>query len=106
MEFPIGIKMTMMLGGAVMALAGVMSTPGMAQPKRAPGSYAVIETNMGTIVCELFEKTAPITVKNFVELAEGTKEWTHPKTGEKKKSHYYDGLIFHRVIPNFMIQGG
>jgi peptidyl-prolyl cis-trans isomerase A (cyclophilin A) len=106
MDFPMGIKLTMMLGGAVMVLAGVMSTPGMAQSKRAPGTYAVIETNMGTIVCELFEKTAPITVKNFIELAEGTKEWTHPKTGEKKKSRYYDGLIFHRVIPGFMIQGG
>ena len=106
MEFPMGIKLTMMLGGAVLALAGVMSTPGMAQSKRAPGTYAVIETSMGTIVCELFEKTAPITVKNFIELAEGAKEWTHPKTGEKKKSRYYDGLIFHRVIADFMIQGG
>jgi peptidyl-prolyl cis-trans isomerase A (cyclophilin A) len=54
----------------------------------------------------LFEKEAPITVKNFVDLAEGKKEWKDPKTGAMKKSRYYDGLIFHRVIPNFMIQGG
>ena len=99
-------KMTMMLGGMVLTLAGIMSTPGLAQTKRAPGTYAKIETNHGVIVMELFEKTAPITVANFVELAEGKKEWTHPKTGEKKKSRYFDGLIFHRVIPNFMIQGG
>lgn len=106
MEFPIGMKVTMMLGGAALLLGSMMATPGNAQTKRAPGTYAVIETSMGTIVCELFEKTAPITVKNFVDLAEGNKEWTHPRTGEKKKSHYYDGLIFHRVIPDFMIQGG
>ncbi|MSO19917.1 MAG: peptidylprolyl isomerase [Acidobacteria bacterium] len=90
----------------VLTLAGILSTPGLAQTKRAPGTYAKIETNHGVIVMELFEKTAPITVANFTELAEAKKEWTHPKTGEKKKSRYFDGLIFHRVIPNFMIQGG
>lgn len=68
--------------------------------------YAIIETNMGTIKCELFADQAPKTVENFVGLAEGTKEWTDPRTGQKVKKRFYDGIIFHRVIPNFMIQGG
>lgn len=68
--------------------------------------YAIFETSMGIIVCELFEKESPKTVKNFVELAKGKKEWVDPKTGQKVKSQFYNGLIFHRVIPNFMIQGG
>jgi peptidyl-prolyl cis-trans isomerase A (cyclophilin A) len=74
--------------------------------KLQPGTYAVFETTMGKIVCRLFEKEAPQTVANFIGLAEGTKEWTDPKTGEKTKKPFYDGLIFHRVIPDFMIQGG
>jgi len=73
---------------------------------RAPGTYAVLETSQGTIVCRLFEKEAPKTVANFVGLAEGTKEFTDPRTGQKMKRPFYDGLIFHRVIPDFMIQGG
>ncbi|MHB1021880.1 MAG: peptidylprolyl isomerase [Acidobacteriaceae bacterium] len=73
---------------------------------RTPGTYAVFTTSEGNIVCRLFEKDAPITVANFVELAEGTREWTHPSTGEKSKNKLYDGTIFHRVIPQFMIQGG
>jgi len=63
-------------------------------------------TNEGTIVCELFDAEAPVTVKNFVELAEGTKEYKDPRSGAKKTAPYYDGTVFHRVIPNFMIQGG
>ena len=61
---------------------------------------------MGKIVIELYEKQAPETVKNFVGLAKGEKEWTDPKTGQKVKKPLYNGLIFHRVIPDFMIQGG
>ncbi|MBI3666116.1 MAG: peptidylprolyl isomerase [Acidobacteria bacterium] len=61
---------------------------------------------MGSIVCKLYEKEAPLTVKNFVDLSRGTKEWTDPKTGQKVKRPLYNGTIFHRVIPNFMIQGG
>jgi peptidyl-prolyl cis-trans isomerase A (cyclophilin A) len=72
----------------------------------AQAKTAVIETSKGTITCELFDKDAPNTVANFVGLATGTKEYTDPKTGQKKKSNFYDGLIFHRVIPGFMIQGG
>jgi peptidyl-prolyl cis-trans isomerase A (cyclophilin A) len=73
---------------------------------RPAGTYATLETSEGTIVCRLFEKEAPKTVANFVELAEGTREWTHPSTRKKSKDRLYDGTIFHRVIPDFMIQGG
>ena len=67
---------------------------------------AHIETDKGEIILELFDDDAPNTVANFVELATGAKEWTDPKTGEKSKRPLYDGLRFHRVINDFMIQGG
>ena len=67
---------------------------------------AHIETAAGEIVLELFEDDAPGTVANFVGLAQGTKEWSDPKSGQKVKRPYYDGLTFHRVIDDFMIQGG
>jgi peptidyl-prolyl cis-trans isomerase A (cyclophilin A) len=73
---------------------------------RDPGLYATFETSQGDFVCKLFEKEAPKTVANFVGLAEGSKEFTDPKTGQKAKRAFYDGLTFHRVIPSFMIQGG
>ncbi len=73
---------------------------------RAPGTYAIFETSLGTFTCRLFDKEAPSTVANFVGLAEGTKEFTDPRTGAKAKRAFYDGLIFHRAIPKFMIQGG
>ena len=73
---------------------------------RQPGMYATFETSEGNIVCRRFYKEAPKTVANFVELAEGTREWTHPSTRKKSKERLYDGTIFHRVIPDFMIQGG
>jgi peptidyl-prolyl cis-trans isomerase A (cyclophilin A) len=73
---------------------------------RQPGTYAVITTSEGTVVCRLFEKEAPKTVANFTELAEGKREWTHPVSREKSSKKLYDGTIFHRVIPDFMIQGG
>jgi len=73
---------------------------------RTPGTYAVIDTTEGKVVCRLFEKEAPKTVANFIELAEGSREWTHPVTRKKSKDRLYDGTIFHRVIPKFMIQGG
>ena len=68
-----------------------------------PGTYATFKTTQGTIVCELFEKDAPVTVKNFIELAEGSREWN---SRSKKGPKLFDGTIFHRVIPSFMIQGG
>jgi peptidyl-prolyl cis-trans isomerase A (cyclophilin A) len=73
---------------------------------RQPGLYATFETSEGSIVCRLFEKDAPKTVANFVELAEGKREWTHPSTRKKSNDRLYDGTVFHRVIPDFMIQGG
>jgi cyclophilin family peptidyl-prolyl cis-trans isomerase len=70
------------------------------------GTYAVFNTTEGKITVRLFEADAPITVKNFVELAEGSREWVHPITRAKSSDKLYDGTIFHRVIPDFMIQGG
>ena len=69
-------------------------------------TQATLHTNHGDIVIELFPNHAPKTVANFVELATGQREWTHPKTGKKSKDNLYDGTIFHRVISGFMIQGG
>ncbi|MFS4091386.1 peptidylprolyl isomerase [Streptomyces sp. AF1A] len=68
--------------------------------------YATLKTNHGDIEVRLFPNHAPVTVKNFVELAQGEREWTHPGTGEKSRNRLYDGTIFHRVISGFMIQGG
>ena len=73
---------------------------------RTPGTYATFKTSEGTIVARLFEKEAPKTVANFIELAEGKREWTHPTTRAKSSNKLYDGTVFHRVIPDFMIQGG
>jgi peptidyl-prolyl cis-trans isomerase A (cyclophilin A) len=68
--------------------------------------HAHFVTTEGSFTVRLFDQEVPNTVANFVGLAEGTKEWTDPKTGQKVKRAYYDGLIFHRVIEGFMIQGG
>ena len=73
---------------------------------KAAGTYAIFETTMGSVVCRLFDKEAPKTVENFIGLAEGTKEFTNEIGGKKEKRSFYDGLKFHRVIPEFMIQGG
>ena len=67
---------------------------------------ATLHTSMGDINVILFPDQAPKTVKNFVGLAEGSTEWTDPKTRQKTTARLYDGTIFHRVIPGFMIQGG
>ena len=69
-------------------------------------TYAHFETNLGNFTIELFDTKVPNTVANFTGLVEGTKEWTHPGTKEKSKKPYYDGIVFHRVIQGFMIQGG
>jgi peptidyl-prolyl cis-trans isomerase A (cyclophilin A) len=68
--------------------------------------YATFQTSAGKIGVRLLPKEAPKTVKNFVELAEGKKDWTDPKTGKLLKKPLFDGTLFHRVIPGFMIQGG
>jgi peptidyl-prolyl cis-trans isomerase A (cyclophilin A) len=72
----------------------------------SPGTYAVFNTTEGKITVRLFELDAPVTVKNFIELAEGKREWTHPVNSEKSKNKLYNGTVFHRVIPDFMVQGG
>ena len=89
--------------GLIVALISAVTVS--AQDKKGP-VYATLKTSMGDIVIQLFEDKAPKTVANFIGLASGTKEWTDPKTGEKVKRPLYNGTIFHRVIPGFMIQGG
>ncbi len=69
-------------------------------------SYATLHTSAGDVRLELFPDHAPKTVRNFVELAEGSREWTDPGTGATSKNPLYDGTLFHRVIPGFMVQGG
>jgi peptidyl-prolyl cis-trans isomerase A (cyclophilin A) len=71
-----------------------------------PGTYAVLYTSMGNIVCRLFVQDAPKTVANFIGLSSGTKPWTDPATGRPRRGPLYSGTTFHRVIPDFMIQGG
>jgi len=71
-----------------------------------PGTHATLKTSMGDIRVELFPDTAPKTVENFVGLATGSRVWRDPATGAEQSRPLYDGTVFHRVIPNFMIQGG
>jgi len=98
------IGLLAMVAGAL-AQTPPAETPA-AAPAREPGLYATIDTSMGTITVKFFEKEAPITVANFVNLAKGAKAWKDPKTGAMVKRPLYAGTIFHRVIPGFMIQGG
>lgn len=76
------------------------------KPVNEKNPFVVIETSQGDIVAELYENAAPKTVDNMIGLAEGTKEFTDPESGSKVKRPYYDNVIFHRIIPNFMLQGG
>ena len=92
-----------------LALSSTFAFAKESKVKNAKGGkvkYATLETTLGNIKIELFPAKAPKTVENFVGLANGTKEFVDPKTGKTAKRPFYDGLIFHRVIPNFMIQGG
>ena len=75
-------------------------------PQGTGDLYAIFKTSRGDITIKLFEKEAPKTVANFVGLATGAREWTDPRTGSKSTAKLYDGTVFHRVIPQFMIQGG
>lgn len=71
------------------------------------GPHVVMDTSMGRITCQFFQKQAPVAVANFIGLATGTKDWTNPVTQQVEHNKpLYDGTIFHRVIPEFMIQGG
>jgi len=93
-----------LIGG--IATAAFSQLGSVAADKLGPGTYAEFNTNEGNFTCKLFSSETPKTVANFVGLAEGSKEWTDPKTGQKVKKPFYNGLIFHRVIDGFMIQGG
>jgi len=90
------------------ALPDAPSTTAHEAPAAAPtGPTVLFDTSMGRLTCQLFSKEAPNTVANFIGLATGTKAWTDPITQEKVTGKpFYDGTLFHRVIPSFMIQGG
>ena len=96
-------KKLLFVGAFLLLASNVIAAEG--GDKKGP-LYATFKTSMGDIVILLFDDKAPKTVANFVGLASGTKEWVDPKTGEKVKRPLYNGTIFHRVIPGFMIQGG
>ena len=93
------------------AAADLPDSPSTAAQVHAPvvptGPTALIDTSMGRLTCKLYDKQAPVTVANFIGLADGTKDWTDPVTLKKVHGQpYYNGTTFHRVIPGFMIQGG
>jgi peptidyl-prolyl cis-trans isomerase A (cyclophilin A) len=89
------------------ATSALFAAEGETAPATKPAhSQVLITTNHGVITAELFDDEAPKTVANFLALAAGEKEFTDPKTGTQAKRPYYDGLVFHRVIKGFMIQGG
>jgi len=97
------------MAGALWAQAP--AAPAAQQPARENGLYTTLQITqggapMGNIVLKMYETESPITVKNFVDLALGRKTWPDPKTGARVRRPLYNGLIFHRVIPSFMIQGG
>ncbi len=76
-------------------------------PVTPTGPTALIDTTMGRLTCKLYDKQAPVTIANFIGLAQGTKDWVDPRTLKKVHGQpFYNGTTFHRVIPNFMIQGG
>jgi len=87
-------------------LARAQAPKAEAKPAAPAAQYAVFETSAGKIGVRLLPQKAPNAVKSFVDLANGTRTWTNPATGEQSKARAYDGTLFHRVIPGFMIQGG
>ena len=113
------ISLAFVLLAAMCAAQTINKSSGMAGRKRPAKSEpatepmpkvdkptAVIDTTAGRMTCELFPDKAPQSVANFAGLASGTKEWKDPKSGKPEHKPLYNGTIFHRVIPNFMIQGG
>ncbi len=106
MRTVISVFMLLIVAGALCA-AQTASGPQLTNVAKSSNPTAIIHTTAGDLRCELFPKVAPIGVENFIGLASGTKDWTSPVMHEKKHGvPLYDGTIFHRVIPNFMIQGG
>lgn len=94
------------MASALMAQTPEAPQAAAAKPARENGLYAVMTTSQGVITLRLFEKEAPITVRNFTGLVHGTKEFRDPKTGQMVKRPFFTGVTFHRVIPGFMIQAG
>ncbi len=92
--------------GLLAASLTAQTPPAQSAPPAEPGLYATMTTGMGVIKLRLFEKEAPVTVKNFIDLQRGRKAWKDPKTGEMVRRPLYIGTGFHRTIPDFMIQGG
>ena len=97
--------MSRILTFTVLAFAAACSGAAL-EATMSQGVYATFVTTEGTFTVKLFDQEAPKTVANFVGLADGSKEWTDPNTGKKVTKPYYDGIVFHRVIDGFMIQGG
>jgi peptidyl-prolyl cis-trans isomerase A (cyclophilin A) len=97
-------KLLITAGMIMLAVSAVAQPP---QPGTKEQPVAIIQTSMGDLHCALFPKAAPIGTENFIGLAKGTKDWTNPKTGAKMHGvPLYDNTTFHRIIPDFMIQGG
>ncbi len=103
---------TIVTGSGLALLAALLAAPAARaadKPAKAEGSkdlYAVFETSQGKIGVKLLPAEAPKTVANFVDLATGKRDFKDPLCGETRKGKYFDGTLFHRVIPGFMIQGG
>ncbi len=100
------VAVLLSLALALPACAAESKGSWMSKAQAGKDLWATLKTSKGVIVVKLFSKDAPKTVTNFVGLASGEKEWTDPRDNQKKKTPLYDGTEFHRVIPNFMIQGG
>jgi peptidyl-prolyl cis-trans isomerase A (cyclophilin A) len=94
-------KVLLVLIGAILILGSASEGR-----KKLEKQYATLDTSLGKIVCELYPDVAPLTVRNFVGLANGEQPWQDPKSKEIVKKPLYSGTVFHRVIPDFMIQGG
>ena len=97
------VKITIL---TILFLVTILTSGFAEQKERQSNPVAILNTSMGIIEIELFQHAAPESVANFIGLAEGTKPFIDPKSGSQTKRKYYDGLIFHRVIKDFMIQGG
>jgi peptidyl-prolyl cis-trans isomerase A (cyclophilin A) len=100
------MKKILLAGAAGLVFLGNLAFARADKQKNTEEPLVTLQTNKGDITCVLFEKEAPKTVANFIGLAQGTREWIDPRTRKTVKNPLYDGTIFHRVIPDFMIQGG
>ncbi len=97
---------SLILAWTVMAIVLIALAAGISYARAKNTLYAVLETNLGKITCELYPGKAPLTVKNFTGLAKGGTKWIDPSSGQATERPLYNDTVFHRVIPDFMIQGG